>query len=60
MNRLGMASALGLIFSGALPFVGCSSDPATGATTGEPSPLRRGDQDDRGLEQGWLARGRSR
>lgn len=48
MNRLGMASALGLVLAGALPFAGCSSDPATGAaggstgattgtTTGEPS-----------------------
>lgn len=50
MNRFGMVSALGFVLSGALPFLGCSSDPATGdasggapgtttssTTTGEPS-----------------------
>jgi hypothetical protein len=34
MNRLGTISAFGLIFAGTLPFVGCSSDPATGGATG--------------------------
>lgn len=34
MNRLGMASALGLVLATAIPFVGCSSEPGTGGTTG--------------------------
>ncbi len=34
MNRLGMASGLGVVFAATLPFIGCSSDPATGGATG--------------------------
>ena len=42
MNRLGMTSALGLILSGAIPLLGCSSDPATGGATGGASSTTTG------------------
>lgn len=37
MNRLGLASALGLLFAGALPFTGCSGEAGTGGDGGSTS-----------------------